>query len=165
MDKKTTINIFKIQLVKESAHRYNISPEYITMPSIASKAINEIFHLNEQSREHMAMLTLATTKKISGAHIISIGSNYSTISDIREIFKTAILNNSSGIIIFHNHPSGSLKPSSQDIEVTQQIEKAGNLLNISLIDHIIIGHDKDFLSMLNEGHIKRTTIEEFEIFD
>jgi DNA repair protein RadC len=86
---------------------------------------------------------------------VSIGSISASIVHPREVFKPAIDHLASAIILMHNHPSGELKPSRQDIEITQTIQKAGMILDIPLLDHIIIGHS-GFLSLREQGHMETT---------
>ena len=69
----------------------------------------------------------------------------------REILVRALLCGASGIILVHNHPSGRLTPSRQDIKLTGQIEKAAQLLNIPLLDHVILGHRGEFFSFHANG--------------
>lgn len=71
--------------------------------------------------------------------------------DARDLFKHAILSNATQIMLFHNHLSSRLQPSREDIEVTERIKKAGEILGIRLLDHIIIGPGKDYLSFKEEG--------------
>lgn len=73
-----------------------------------------------------------------------------SVVDIRILFKTAFDHFSTGIIIAHNHPSGSLKPSKEDLHITQKIKEAGKILNIQLLDHIIITQNS-YLSFSDEG--------------
>ena len=67
-------------------------------------------------------------------------------ADISQIYKTAILTNCSSILCFHNHPSGSLVPSMMDVHITEKMKRAGDMLDIELEDHIIIGKDGSFYS-------------------
>jgi len=84
---------------------------------------------------------------------ISIGSISASIVHPREVFKPAIDHLASAIILMHNHPSGELKASRQDIEITKMIHQAGEILDIPLLDHIIIGHT-GYLSLREEGHLE-----------
>lgn len=77
---------------------------------------------------------------------VAIGIVNNCLVGMREIFKNAILSNTVGIIVFHNHPSGSVKPSQADIEITKKMKKAGGFLDIEVLDHIILGDD-DFTSL------------------
>ena len=84
---------------------------------------------------------------------ISVGSISASIVHPREVFKPAIDHLASAIILMHNHPSGELKASRQDIEITKIIYQAGEILDIPLLDHIIIGHS-GYLSLREQGHME-----------
>ncbi|MCK4267598.1 MAG: hypothetical protein KAX16_02100, partial [Actinomycetia bacterium] len=71
-----------------------------------------------------------------------------------ELFKTAIRANGASIIVAHNHPSGDVEPSREDIELTRRLTEAGQILGIELIDHIIIG-DGSWLSLKEQGHFAK----------
>ena len=70
-----------------------------------------------------------------------------TFAHPREVFKVAILQNAASIICAHNHPSGDPEPSPEDIELTKNLDLAGKVLGIKILDHIIIGHDGKYVSM------------------
>ena len=70
--------------------------------------------------------------------------------DVRVLFRIAIEHFATSIIVAHNHPSGSLKPSLEDIQITKNIKNAGEILNVTLLDHLIIG-DNSFFSFAEEG--------------
>jgi len=82
--------------------------------------------------------------------IISIGSLTANIVHPREVFSPAIEHSAVAVIIAHNHPSGSLAPTLSDIEVTQQLVKAGQLLGIEMLDHLIIA-DTSYRSIIGES--------------
>lgn len=81
---------------------------------------------------------------------ISEGGTAGTVADPKKIFKLAIENNASGIILCHNHPSGNMKPSDADIKLTHKLKEAGLLLDLPILDHLIIGDEK-YLSFTDEG--------------
>lgn len=81
---------------------------------------------------------------------LSQGGIDGTVADIRLIFSHALLCNAVGIIIFHNHPSGNLKPSQADISLTEKIKKAGEIMSIPLLDHLIIT-ENGFYSFADQG--------------
>ena len=103
-------------------------------------------------REHFVILALNTRNQITGINTVSVGSLDTSIVHPREVFKFAILSNASSIILAHNHPSGDISPSSDDIELTKRLQKAGEVA-IEVIDHIIIGHDNNYLSFRSKGII------------
>jgi DNA repair protein RadC len=87
---------------------------------------------------------------------VSRGSLNASIVEPREVFKDAIAASAASMILVHNHPSGDPTPSSEDISITKRLVKAGELLNISVLDHVILGHratgrDSDFVSLKELG--------------
>ena len=87
--------------------------------------------------------------KLTAIEVVSIGTVNAALAEPREIFKHAILANATGIVMVHNHTSGRCVPSSEDMEMTKRIEKAGNILGIPLMDHIIVGDG--YFSFQTEG--------------
>ena len=88
-------------------------------------------------QEHFILLTLNGTHAVISISIVSIGLVNKTIVHPREVFRRAIKEAASAIIVCHNHPSGSLSPSPEDKEITDGIFKAGEIIGIPLIDHVI----------------------------
>ncbi|KZE78128.1 hypothetical protein AV654_19325 [Paenibacillus elgii] len=108
----------------------------ITSPNIAFEIVKS--YLGEPDREHFVILCLSTKNRVNGIHTVSIGSASSALVHPREVFKLAILNNASGIILAHNHPSGVTTPSEEDISTTKRLVEAGQLIGIEVLDHLII---------------------------
>lgn len=107
-------------------------------------------HLSDLSTEEFWVIFLNHQNKILYKTCLFRGGIASSVADIRVIFKTALEHFSTRIIIAHNHPAGSLKPSKDDINITNKINEAGKLLEIELLDHIIIAQNK-FYSFKEEG--------------
>ncbi len=101
-------------------------------------------------KESFYILLLNRANKVLGMTNISVGGISGTVADPKLIFQTALKANASGIILAHNHPSGNLKPSENDISLTKKIKSAGEFLEISVLDHLIIGQD-DSYSFADEG--------------
>lgn len=97
----------------------------------------------DSAEEYFLAFFLNSKNQISGFSEVSHGTVSETIVHPREIFKGAVLSNASSIIIAHNHPSGVLTPSQEDDEVTQRIKKAGDILGIRLLDHVIVDTDSE----------------------
>lgn len=135
------ISVYNLRVIKEKSGRYDVEKN-INSPKIATKIFNDVLELDTRSEEVLALMTLDTKNKVTGLFIVSQGSINSSIVTPREIFKRAILQNSNGIIIAHNHPSGDTTPSKEDINITRRIKEAGKIIGIDLLDHIIIGDDK-----------------------
>jgi DNA repair protein RadC len=100
--------------------------------------------------EQFWTLFLNRANMVIKKELISIGGIGGTVVDARIIFKKAIENQASGIILVHNHPSGQLKPSKQDLDLTRKIKQGGDLLETQVLDHIIFTNDQ-YLSFADEG--------------
>ena len=106
--------------------------------------------LEDLNHEEFWLILLSRSNKVLGRKLIGKGGISGTVADIKIIFKEALLGHSSAIIVAHNHPSGNLKPSQADIQLTKKIKESGELLTIPLLDHIIVG-DKSYYSFADEG--------------
>lgn len=108
-------------------------------------------NMANSDREMLLSIMLATSNHLIGVETVSIGTLNASHVSPREVFKSAILSNACSIILCHNHPSGELKPSPEDYIATDLISKAGDLLNIKLMDHIVVSH-KGFKSLKEEQY-------------
>lgn len=109
----------------------------IRSPEDAVEAVSEV--LKDLDREVVCCVALKTDGTPINMSFVSMGTlNTATVCP-REVMKTAVLSNAAGIMLFHNHPSGGALPSSQDIEITDRLNQACQLMGIDLVDHIIIG--------------------------
>ena len=103
-------------------------------------------------KEYFKVLLLNQSNQVLGYTLISEGGITDTSVDVRVILQVALLTNSVAIILAHNHPSGSLKPSRQDIEITKQVKDAAQLMRITVIDHLILT-DTGYYSFSDEGQL------------
>ncbi len=108
--------------------------------------------LEDLNHEEFRILLLNRNNQVTKVETISVGGVAGTVVDPKVIFKRALDAQASSIILSHNHPSGNLKPSTQDINVTKKLVAAGKTLEINILDHIIIS-DKGYFSFLDEGLI------------
>lgn len=107
-------------------------------------------HLVDLNHEEFWLLLLGRSSKVLGKELVSKGGRSGTIADPKIIFHAALQHQASSIILIHNHPSGNLKPSHLDIELTKQLAAAGKMLDIYVADHLIIT-DKGYFSFGDEG--------------
>ena len=142
------INIVSIKMVKESSFLYQT--RQILSPNDAYEMIKE--QLEGLDREQFIIACLNTKNEPTNISVVSVGSLNKAIVHPREVFKTAILSNAASIMAFHNHPSGETTPSQQDIQLTNRLYQAGELLGIKLLDHLIIG-DGRFTSLKEKGYL------------
>ena len=129
------INIVSIKMIKEASFLYQTRT--ISSPKDAYEMIKE--QLEGLDREQFIIACLNTKNEPTNITVVSVGSLNKAIVHPREVFKTAILSNAASIMAFHNHPSGEITPSQQDIQLTNRLYEAGELLGIKLSDHLIIG--------------------------
>ena len=125
-------------LVAESTHNHG-TENCITNPEIAAGFLDSVFKMSDALEEYVYLVTVNTKNKPTGVFEISHGTVNTSVVDPKSIFTRALLLNAAGIFLAHNHPSGDVMPSREDVEVTNRIKNAAELLGIKLMDHIIIG--------------------------
>ncbi len=127
-------------------------------PTVASSkdVYNLFLHNWDNTRiemiEQFKIMLLNRANKVLGIFTVSTGGVSGTIADPKVIFSTALKGNASSIMLAHNHPSGNLKPSDVDRQLTNKLIQAGKLLDISVLDHLIITAE-GYLSFADEGLI------------
>ena len=109
---------------------------------------------NIEHVETCKMLLLSRSNKVLGITTVSQGGVSASLMDTKVIFQYALKANACGVIIAHNHPSGNVAPSENDLKITRKIKEAGEILDIQLLDHIILTPDEAvYTSLADEGHI------------
>ena len=142
MEIKMPVPVFKVFLVRENQEPYKILK--ITSPQETVSVIRE--YLKFADREQFGVLMLNNKNEIIGITTVSIGTINETFAIAREVYKPAILAGAASIIIFHNHLSSDPSPSKADIETTQRLQEAGQILGIKLLDHIIVSASQTYYS-------------------
>jgi DNA repair protein RadC len=130
------VPIYRVTLVREPTVLES-SRTAVQKSSEAAEVLRPLFA--ELDREQFVVLMLDAQHRPLGMSVISIGSLTASIVHPREVFKAAILSNSAAVIVAHNHPSGSVEPSPEDIEISRRLREAGELLGIRVLDSIILG--------------------------
>jgi DNA repair protein RadC len=92
--------------------------------------------------EFFVALMLNTRRRVKGHYLVSIGTMDTVLVHPREVFRLALITSAAAVVLMHNHPSGEPTPSEADIKVTRDLIRAGQLLKIEVVDHVIIGHPK-----------------------
>lgn len=121
----------------------------ISSPADAANLL--MYEMMNLEQEHLRVILLDTRNQVLGTPTIYIGSLNTSVVRIGELFRPAITNCAAAIIVAHNHPSGDPSPSPEDIRVTREIAKAGELLGMELLDHIIIGRQR-WVSLKERGY-------------
>ena len=145
----------KLYVIKEVIRRImeespNDNPVIHGPEDVSNFFMPKLLH---ETKEHFMIALLNTKNRIIAAPTISIGSLSASVVHPREIFKEAIKYPCAGIILVHNHPSGDPKPSREDIAATERLVRAGKIMDIPIIDHVIIAQH-NYLSMKEKDLIK-----------
>ena len=120
------------------------------MPSITnpSEGVAHLIDLRGLRKEHFVTLLLNARNQLISREDIAVGTLNSSLVHPREVFAPAIASSAASMILAHNHPSGDVTPSREDIELTRRMKQAGEILGIEVVDHLIVGGDgAKFLSM------------------
>lgn len=126
-------------------------PTPIAMSQTAERVARKIYSGGYvMAVEHFFLLCLDNRNRVKSFAHISTGGITSTVVDVRVLFKHAVDNMATAIILVHNHPSGKLKASKQDIDITEKIKQAGKLLDIRLLDHLILT-EQTYFSFADNG--------------
>ena len=131
----------------QECHKQKYDKTTIDSPSKAVEILKEI---QNQSKEHFAAIYLDARSQLIHYEILSIGILDSSLVHPREVFEPAIRHLSAYIILAHNHPSGDLTPSQADINITKQLSKAGEIIGIEILDHLILSKE-GFVSLKDYG--------------
>ncbi|RCK72748.1 MAG: DNA repair protein RadC [Anaerolineae bacterium] len=126
---------------------YPEDEQYINSPN----NVADLLQTENLEQENLFVICLNTKNRILSIERLYKGAVNSTTVRIAEIFRTAVRLNASSIVLAHNHPSGDPIPSPDDISTTKQIQQAGELLEITVLDHVVLGRGGRFYSMKSEG--------------
>jgi len=151
MTKKMKINEIPVVHIKLVKDKSLLSDKAITTPEEAASVIRDL--ISESDREMFCVLNLNTKGFAINLNIVSIGTLNEAMAHPREVFKASILSNAAAIMLFHNHPSGKVEPTNEDKYTTQRLVECGRLMGIEVIDHIIVGTDKDKYFSFREEEI------------
>ena len=128
------LEVVNIRLVKEPSL---YSEQTLDSPQAVVELMAK--ELSQYDREVFCILNMKNNGQVINMNLVSVGTINASLVIPREVFKSSILANASAIIGLHNHPSGNVKPSKEDMIVTRKLQKCGQLLGIELLDHIIVG--------------------------
>lgn len=155
MAKESTLKVVSVRLIPDKPF---YKPFAANNAQYAVQAVREEFKLYD--REVFAVLSVTNHLDPINLHVCSVGTLTSTPAAPSEVFKAALLSNAAGVILFHNHPSGSIDPSHEDIMTTKRLVEAGKILGINVLDHIIVaGRTGTYYSMrTDEDNLKNLGI-------
>jgi len=142
---------YDVRLVQEHSGLYDLDKK-IESSTQAADICRQLYDMHDLPYEKMVMLTLNTQHNVVGCFEVSRGTVDESTIYPREIATRALLTNAKAVILAHNHPSGSTNPSKADMDVTWKVRDVLTMLGISLLDHIIVAHERTY-SMADHGLI------------
>lgn len=120
--------------------------------SAPADAIPLLTDIKDQRKEFFLCLYLNARHQMIHKEVVSIGSLSASIVHPREVFQMAVAKSAASIVLAHNHPSGDVTPSREDVDLTRRLQQAGQIMGIDILDHLIIAADQ-FLSLKEEGYM------------
>jgi DNA repair protein RadC len=140
----------RVDLVREIAARYG-EKRIVGQSFKSARQVYEHFHvrLGTAKQEEFHVLILDIKHQVIHEKMITLGTLNQSLVHPREIFAPAIELRAASVILIHSHPSGETKPSKQDIEITKRLSKAGEIMGIKVLDHVIIGDN--YFSFVDDG--------------
>lgn len=134
--------------------RRALSIDADVLPTIRSPrdVANAVANIRRNKKENFVVLCLNARNQVIGKETISIGSLNASIVHPREVFQPAIVESAASVVLAHNHPSGDIRPSDDDLELTRRLVKAGEIMGVEVLDHVIVS-EKQHLSMKEKGFI------------
>ena len=143
--------IYEIQRIKQVVMEETMENSTVRSPEDGAKIARKF--IGDDDREVFFVMCLNTKNNVVAVHRAHVGSINASIVRPADVFKAAILNNSASIIVCHQHPSNDPSPSREDISVTARLVEAGKMIDISVLDHLVIGGAK-FISLKEKGYIQ-----------
>lgn len=144
-------------LVKERAYNYKTENSHLESADKVVKMMCDVFQIHLRAEEYVYLLSLDTKCKVLGIFEVGHGTVNACLLHTREIMIRNVLCGASAFIVAHNHPSGELSISRDDVSTTKKLYEAGELMGIHLLDHIIIGREDEketYYSMAEHGLLK-----------
>lgn len=140
-----------IKELKLTYERKRVDDDLLKTPVESAKHVYKLFiDMQDDAREKIVCLHLNPQLEILSYEVLAMGTDHYVISDPIEVFRSAIIVRASKVIVIHNHPLGSAKPSTKDIQGANRIRELGELHTIRLVDFIVIGDD-GFFSLDEHG--------------
>lgn len=137
--------VYRLSLVKERTVEYTT-----TSPKAIVEMMDKVFDAGALPEEHLWCVAVDTKCHVLGLFEVSHGATNWSAASPKDVFKRVLLCGGVGFFLVHNHPSGDVHPSKEDNQMTRKMHKGGEILELTLMDHIIIG-DKDYYSYAEEG--------------
>jgi DNA repair protein RadC len=144
------VPIYKVSLVRDG----RLAAEQPQLRSSQDAAVLFRDFLGAVDREHFMVAMLDRKHRLIGVNLVHVGTIDGALVNPRDVYKPALLCNAVSIVLYHNHPSGDCQPSREDRALTQRLTEAGKLLDVTVLDHIILGDGTNqYLSFADENYL------------
>jgi len=140
-------------VLMETVGQYMTDLDQVKSTADAGHVFIDAIRMHEEAEEVIVCLCLNASGRVTGMFEHSGGGNRTVMFDVGGIVRKALMLNAVSIILAHNHPGGSLRPSSEDIDATKQVQKACDVVGIRFLDHFIISSDGLYTSLKEEGYV------------
>lgn len=140
------VSVFSLKLVSEPT---TLEQAYLETPAAVASLAQKL--VGDRDREVLGVLYLSTRHELMGYSIAYVGGLARSVCEPRGIYVPALLMNAAVVLLFHNHPSGNPQPSPEDIRSTLQLREAGEILGVTLLDHVIVGPRGSWTSLREQG--------------
>ncbi len=137
------------ELIKETSFKYPI--ESFCNAALIAGMVNNVFQMDVQTEEYLYEICFNSKMKPLAVFEISHGSINASIASPREIFQKALICGAAAIVLLHNHPSGDITPSIEDRKVFDRVKRAGDLMEIAVVDNIIVANGRKYFSFKENG--------------
>jgi DNA repair protein RadC len=134
---KAAIVVAAVELGKRVFYRGPVTRTVVDDPAVAAAALTQ--YLMWEPREHFAVVCLNIRHQLLATKVLTRGTSSETLANPRDIFGEALRSHAARIIVAHNHPSGNLEPSPEDISLTRQLLQAATIIGVPVLDHLILG--------------------------
>ncbi|MEB6550156.1 DNA repair protein RadC [Heyndrickxia sporothermodurans] len=145
-------NIFEIVRIKQIVKETDMKRKTIRSPEEAAEIAAEF--IGDEDREVFLVMCLNTKNEVIAVNRCHIGSINMSVVHPREVVKVAFLNNSTSLIVAHNHPSYNCEPSSEDIQMTRRLVEVGEIVGVPILDSLIVSGNGNYTSLKEKGYIK-----------
>ena len=145
------IPVISLKIVRDSSVRLTELP-LVSDPEKVAGLLHT--YMGDSDREHLVAILLNARNRVVGIHTIAMGSTNTIHVAVGESFKAAIVSNAAAMILGHNHPSGEAEASPEDVSLTREFVEAGELLDMPILDHVIIGQEGEYYSMKQRGVVR-----------
>lgn len=150
---KKILSTYHVELVRDSGQKYDTDGQKLSSPVDVVNTLRQVTRIDNEPQEVFYVMALDTKNRIIALHEAFRGTVNACLVSPRDVMQIALLHNANAIILAHNHPSGEPNPSSEDVNITNKIRQACQVMQVDLIDHIILGTNGRYSSLREKSAV------------